>query len=241
MLLRHRSLTLLGSGTRMRGDAQVSSLSGDGVGPLNAVRSAWWDRLLRVERSINHRALQGRRGPPCPRGPQGPQGVPGPLVAGPADAPDAGQDASRPPARRCAHSRGRSQIPAQPLTNPAASAWPTHHAPTRGRRPRANPPGRHAAHVDDPRRSRHRHHLVSPRVGGLEVGQEVVVWLYGDDPPVLCSARPGNSELCALCDSSGCLSGVLASKLSDFGVVAVAEDRPGFLAHPGDHSDGRPT
>jgi hypothetical protein len=33
---------------------------------------------------------------------------------------------------------------------------------------------------------------------------------------------------------------VLAAEPSDLGVVAVAEDRPGFLAHPGDHDDGRP-
>ena len=42
-------------------------------------------------------------------------------------------------------------------------------------------------------------------------------------------------------DASGSLSGVLAAKLSDLCVVAVAEDRRGFLAHPGDHGYRRPT
>jgi len=43
------------------------------------------------------------------------------------------------------------------------------------------------------------------------------------------------------CDAAGFLSCVVIAKPPDFYVVTVAEDRPGFLAHPGDHGDSRPT
>lgn len=42
-------------------------------------------------------------------------------------------------------------------------------------------------------------------------------------------------------DASGSPRKVVVAKLSDFGVVAVAEDRRGFLAHSGDDGDSRST